>query len=235
MQYVVNKEGKIHGAEAVSRWQDPQEGLLTPAKYLDVLSRTGMIHDHDYFMFGQVCEQLEKWEKEGISDVTLSCNFTRFTISDKKFLEDITRITEKYSFNHNNMVIEITENALSDDRKTSLKKINGCKDLGFPIVLDDIGGGDSSLIDLYDYPIDCVKVERKIILNALDERGKKLLDGIIVLAHGLGIEVLCEGVETEEQNEMVLSTDCDLIQGFYYSRVLPQDEANKFLKENLGL
>ena len=99
------------------------------------------------------------------------------------------------------------------------------------IALDDIGSGYTSLSDLYSYPIDLVKVERDIVLNAETRRGKMLLDGLVRLAHSMNIMVLCEGVETEAQKQTVHSAECDLVQGYYYSRVLPLKEAEKFLRE----
>ena len=86
------------------------------------------------------------------------------------------------------------------------------------------------LLDLYNYPIDFVKVEREIVLNAMEERGKMLLNGLVNLARSMNIQVLCEGVESEEQNRAVLSSGCDYIQGYYYSHVLPRREAERYLK-----
>lgn len=231
LQYIVNRKGEIYGAEAVSRWQNPQEGLLPPSKYIELMNQTGAVTAHDYYIFSQACKQLAKWNQDGLGHMFISCNFTRYSITAPDFSIHIKEIAERYAFLHSHLIIEVTEDSLSHNPKLLQENLQKCKALGFLIALDDIGSGYSSLSDLYHYPIDFVKVERDIVLNAMDSRGKMLLDGLIRLAHSMNITVLCEGVETEEHNKMVLSTDCDLIQGFYYSRVLPLKEAEKFLQE----
>lgn len=233
LQYIVDRRGMICGAEAVSRWQNPRDGLLSPSKYIEMMNQTGTVTMHDYYIFSQACAQLEKWEREGIDSLFLSCNFTRYSITSPDFSKELENIAGQYSFRRDHLILEVTENSLSHDPKHLQASIQRCKELGFLIALDDIGSGYTSLADLYNYPIDFVKVERDIVLSAMNARGKMLLDGLVRFIHGMDITVLCEGVETEEQNKMVLSTECDLIQGFYYSRVLPLKEAERYLKSHI--
>lgn len=232
LQYIVDRDGKICGAEAVSRWQNPQEGLLPPSKYIELIGQTGAMTAHDYYIFSQACKQLEKWTMADMRHMYISCNFTRYSITASDFPAHIKEIADRYTFLHSHFIIEVTEDSLSHNPKHLRENLQKCKSFGFRIALDDLGSGYSSLSDLFHYPIDIVKVDRDIVLNAMDKRGKMLLDGLVRLAHSMNITVLCEGIETEEHNNMVLSTDCDLIQGYYYSRVLPLKEAEKFLKEH---
>ena len=101
--------------------------------------------------------------------------------------------------------------------------------MGILIALDDIGSGYSALTDLYNYPIDYIKIERNILLHTRDRKGERLLDGLICLSHNMHTKVVCEGIETEEQLKIIRKTCCDYIQGFYYSRPLPVKEFEKFL------
>lgn len=229
IQFIVDRNGTLFGAEAVSRWQHPEEGLLSPGKYIKMMNQSDVGTAHDLYIFSQVCRQLEEWQSNGNGHLFLSCNFTRYSVTTHDFVERLKEVLNRYHFNHNKLIMEITEDALSYDTKALLENLKKCKELGFFIALDDIGSGYTTLSDLYHYPIDFVKVEREIVLNAMEERGKMLLNGLIHLAHSMNMKVLCEGVESDEQNKMVLSAGCDYIQGYYYFRVLPRREAAKYL------
>lgn len=232
LQYIVDRNGNLSGAEAVSRWQHPQEGLLSPSKYIKMMNQSDAVTMHDFYIFSQACSQLEQWDKQGFRDLFISCNFTRYSVSATDFAAQIEKISADYTIKRDKLIIEITEDSLSYNMQALKNNIEKCKKLGFLIALDDIGSGYTSLSDLYNYSIDFVKVERDIVLNAMEERGKMLLDGLVSLAHSMNIKALCEGIETKEQNDIILSTGCDYIQGYYYSHVLPQREAEKFLNNH---
>ena len=231
LQFVVDgKSKKIISAEALSRWDSPEKGLITPNKYISDMETAGLISRHDFCMFEHVCRQLEKWKGTEFGDIVLSCNFTRITLSEANFIDKLKTISRGFDFDKSLLAIEITEDAIEKDRKTVAENVMKCKELGFRVYLDDLGSGYTSLANLCDYPIDVVKIDRDILLKAKDEKAKALFGGIIALAHSLDIKVLCEGVETEEQNEFVLGCDCDLIQGWYYSKVIPLEECESFIK-----
>ena len=230
LQFIVDRNGNLFGAEAVSRWQNPKEGLLSPSEYITMINHSDVITMHDLYIFSLVCKQLETWKRSNKDHLHISCNFTRYSITSPDFADRIGEIAGKYDFNYHKLILEITEDSLSYNTNALKENIQKCKELGFLIALDDIGSGYSSLSDLYHYPIDFVKVEREIVLNAMEDRGKMLLDGLVHLAHRMDIKVLCEGIETKEQNDVITGTGCDYIQGFLYSRTLPLKEAEKFLK-----
>ena len=234
LQFITDRSGTVVGAEMLSRWQNPEEGLLTPSKYIELMIRSGAIMEHDLYIFRCACEQLQTWGRESGRHLSLSCNFTRFSISDASCLERMREIAARYEFEHDRMLIEITEDSLACSRSTAQETICGLSALGFRILLDDMGAGYSSLSDLCTYPIDRVKIERELMLHAAEERGRKLLAGLVQLSHSMGIQVLCEGVETQEQLDIVLAAGCDYIQGFYFSRVLPKREAERYLRELAG-
>ena len=228
-QLVVDRGGTAVGAEMVSRWHSPEGGLLMPERYIDWMTRTGAITEHDLYLFRCACEQLQTWKRAGRERLHLSCNFTRRSLSDGGFFERVREITELYDFSRDRLVLEITENIPASDRSAAQRTVEGLSALGFRIALDDIGSGYSSLADLGAYPIDYVKIDRALVLGAAEERGRRLLFGIAELAHGMGVRVLCEGVETKEQLDTVLEAGCDLIQGYYFSRVLPRQDAARYL------
>ena len=139
--------------------------------------------------------------------MSLSCNLTRITISEKDFAEKIKEISNKYDFDRSKLIIEITEDSLEKNLVIAMLNIIEIKKLGFRISLDDFGSGYTSLVSLCEYPIDVVKIDREILLLSGTEKGKKIFLGIVSLAHFLNLKVVCEGVETEEQRNLLLKVD----------------------------
>lgn len=230
LQFVVDRAGTVVGAETVSRWQNPEEGLLMPSKYIDLMIRAGTITELDLYMLRCACVQLQTWKREGRGTLWLSCNFTRQSIADEKILARVHEIVEQYDFTRDRLVVELTEDSYAHDREAALRTIEGLHAMGLRIVLDDIGAGYSSLSDLSTYPIDGVKIDRSIVIESALPRAHALLEGMIRLSHDMGIRVLCEGVEDKATCDAVLAAGCDFIQGFYFSRVLPGREAESFLR-----
>ena len=232
LQFIVdNKTKHIVSAEALSRWKNAEGEIVPPLEYIGLMEKSGQIVQLDYYMFEKTCSKLAKWGNTELGNIMISCNFTRITISEKDFADRIKEIADKYEFDRNKLLIEITEGSMEKNLALAMKNIVKVKELGFRIALDDIGSGYTSLVSLCEYPIDIVKIDRYILLLANKERGKKLFLGVISLAHDLCLKVVCEGVETEEQNQLVTESGCDYIQGWYYSKALPEDEAEEFAYE----
>lgn len=233
LQFIVdNKSKKIVSAEALSRWESPQNGLVGPVNYIAHMETAGLISMHDFYMFELACRQLEKWRNTDYKDISISCNFTRITLSEEDCIDKLKEISQCYDFDKSKLAIEITEDAIEKDREIAKRNVTLCKELGFKVYLDDLGSGYTCLASLCDYPIDVVKIDRDILLKTDTERGKALLSGVIGLVHSLDIDVICEGVETVEQNTFVSQSDCDYIQGWYYAKALPLDECEAFIKNH---
>ncbi len=231
LQFIVdNKDKKFVSAEALSRWDNPQKGIVGPGNYIVHMETAGLISMHDFYMFELACRQLEKWKDTEYQDISISCNFTRITLSEEDCIDKLKAISKRYNFDKSKMAIEITEDAIEKNREIAKRNVRLCKELGFKIYLDDLGSGYTSLANLCDYPIDVVKIDRDILLKTGTKRGKDLFSGIIALAHNLNISVICEGVETEEQNTLVSESDCDYIQGWYYAKALPLEECEAFVE-----
>jgi len=232
LQFIVdNKTKKIVSAEALSRWETPDKGLVGPGKYIENMEIAGLISKLDFYMFELACQQLEKWKGTAFENITISCNFTRITLSEENFIDKLRSISNSYSFDKSKLAIEITEDAMEKDIETAMNNVRLCKEIGFRVYLDDLGSGYTSLANLCDYPIDIVKIDRDILLKTESAKGKDLFAGIIALAHSLNIKATCEGVETEEQNTLVSSSDCDFIQGWYFSKAIPPEECESFIEK----
>ena len=232
LQFIVdNKTKKIASAEALSRWENALGEIIFPGAYISTLEKSGLIVRFDYYMFEKVCQKLVEWKGTEFDSVSISCNITRITLSEKSFVSKIQEIIKKYDFDRSKLVIEITEDCIEKNLDVARRNIIQAKELGFCIALDDIGSGYTSLISLCEYPIDIVKIDRAVLLLSDLESGKKLFMGIVSLIHSLHLKVVCEGVETEAQNELATACECDYVQGWYYTKALPEAEAEKFYKE----
>lgn len=227
--FTESKTSNFCGGEILSRWQNSTYGLLRPNEYIDILNKTGKIVEHDYKIFEEVCAILEKWNTPPFDKMFLSCNFTRNSVSDPEFANKLISISEKYNFAKNRLAVEITENTLSINSTTVSENIKRLRKYGFLVAIDDMGAGFSSLADIYDNEVDIVKIECSFVSSCITDRRREMLSNIISLIHNAGAKVVCEGAETQQQVDMLKSIDCDIIQGFYYSRVLPLTEGEKFI------
>ena len=235
LQFTVdNKTKEIVSAEALSRWVPADNVLIFPGKYIGIMEESGLITTLDYLMFEKACEKLSEWAGTEFDGITISCNFTRITISETGFAAKIKEIADRYTFDREKLIMEITEDSIEKNLETAKSNLVAAKALGFTAALDDIGSGYTSLRNICDYPIDLVKLDRAMLLLTDTERGKKLFQGIISLMHLLDLKVVCEGVETEEQNTFVNASDCDYIQGWYYSTALSEEKAEAFAKEYMS-
>ena len=219
---------KFRGAEVLSRWHSRDEGVLSPSHYIEDMKTAGMVDKLDFYIFEKTCELLSIWKGTTLERIQLSCNFTRTTLSLPTFSESFEKILDKFDFSPENLLIEITEDSLVDDSAVAYQNVLAIKKLGCRIALDDFGSGYTSFRDLCEYPVDVIKVDRDIVTRSSSARGYAVLVGIIQMAHALGIRVLCEGIETENENKRAIDAECDYIQGFMYSRVLPLENAIDF-------
>lgn len=234
LQFIVDaKTERICGAEVLSRWDNRELGLILPKKYIGMMERNGTIVKHDFSIFEKLCGILATWQGTAYDGLFLNCNFTRLALSDEGFTQQLRAIADKYSFDHGKLVMEITEDYDAVDTAQMSRNIALCRAMGFQVAIDDMGSGYSSLSDLSENEMDMVKIGRDLTIKGMTEHGFRLLCAVITLAHNMNARVLCEGIETEDQHRMLCSTDCDLIQGYYYSRVLPYQEAMRFLDSQM--
>ncbi len=232
LQFIVdNRTKQIVSAEVLSRWDNREKGLLGPGEYIADMEASGLISDHDFRMFELACRQLESWRGTEYGNIMLSCNFTRITLSEEDFIDRIVAISDNYRFDKSMLGIEITEDSIERDMDVARQNVVRCKELGLSVYLDDLGSGYTTLANLCDYPIDVVKLDRSILLKTEVPKGKELFAGIVALSHSLNIKVVCEGVETEEQNALVSASDCDFIQGWYYTEALPSEKCEAFVAQ----
>lgn len=228
LQPQVDKYGKPYGAEALVRWQHPIKGLLSPAFFIDVLEKTGFIYRLDRYMWDKAAKQLSEWKKRGINNYHISVN-----ISAKDFyLIDVyvtfVELVEKYDINPKLLKLEITETALMSDFDKNMEIIRKLQEYGFDIEIDDFGSGYSSLNMLKDISADVLKIDMGFLRASENEiKGMDILESIVALANKLGMKVITEGVETENQLNMLYMMGCEMFQGYYFSKPVSVYEFEK--------
>ena len=217
---------KLYGAEALVRWQHNGE-LIPPNKFIPLFEKNRFILKLDLYIFEQVCRDMKMWKEKYGKEAVISVNVSRQHFMEENFLEKYAMITTKYGINPNNIDLEITESAAVNDGIDIIEIMREMKQLGFLISIDDFGTGYSSLSMLQDMPADIIKIDKSFV-DRIEKKEKNMIDYILNIAKELNLETIAEGVETKEQREYLLEKDCDIIQGYYYSKPLPVDEFEKY-------
>ncbi|VAW58633.1 diguanylate cyclase/phosphodiesterase (GGDEF & EAL domains) with PAS/PAC sensor(s) [hydrothermal vent metagenome] len=224
---------KMVGMEALIRWQHPEKGFISPAVFIPVAEETGMIMRIGEWVFREACEQGVRWMKSGYQLQKISVNLSARQLKDAGLPNLIALILEETGMPASKLCIELTETALILEPEVALARLTKIKELGVSLSLDDFGTGYSSLSYLKRFPIDTLKIDQEFIRDVkVDHEDAALVKAIISMAHGLGMDVIAEGVEVQEQLDFLGSHDCDTIQGYFFSRPLPAKELEELLKKN---
>ncbi len=224
---------KMVGMEALIRWQHPEKGFISPAVFIPVAEETGMIMRIGEWVFREACEQGVRWLKAGYQLQKISVNLSARQLKDDGLPSLVALILKETGMPANKLCIELTETALILEPEVALARLTKIKELGVSLSLDDFGTGYSSLSYLKRFPIDTLKIDRAFIRDIkVDHEDAALVKAIISMAHGLGMDVVAEGVELQEQLDFLGSHACDTIQGYFFSRPLPVKELEELLKKN---
>lgn len=217
--------GETIGAEALIRWNHPKLGLISPGEFIPLAEETGLIIPIGKWMKREVCEQLVAWRKAGIPLVPISVNISSQRFLQSFFSEDMRLLLGEYELEGKWLEIEITENSLMKNEEYILDTINDLKKMGIKIYIDDFGTGYSSFNYLKTFKIDGVKIDRSFVQNiSCQSENAGITIAMIKMAHHLKMEVIAEGVETEEELSFLLEQNCHLVQGYYFGRPCPIDE-----------
>lgn len=222
------KGEKLSAAEALVRWQHPVLGFISPAKFIPLFERNGFILQLDDYMLTEVAHLQALWESQGKKIVPVSVNVSRAHFAEENLAEHICEIVDTFKVPHEYIELELTESAFFDDKAVLLETVNKLKSFGFKVSMDDFGAGYSSLNSLKELPLDIIKIDAEFFRSVDDiERSNLIVGETITLAKKLGMQIVAEGIETRDQVDFLAKKDCDLIQGFYFSKPLPVEEFEK--------
>ena len=219
------KGEKLSAAEALVRWIHPVLGFISPGKFIPIFERNGFILQLDDYMLNSIAHLQSAWMSQGKKLVPISVNVSRAHFAEENLAEHICSIVDKFKVPHEYIELELTESAFFDDKNVLLTTVRKLKDFGFKVSMDDFGAGYSSLNSLKELPLDIIKLDAEFFRSIDDiDRSNLIVSQTISLAKKLGMEIVAEGIETREQVEFLAKQNCDLIQGFYFSKPLPVSE-----------
>ena len=221
-------KNEIIGAEALVRWRHPERGMIYPDQFIPVIEENGFIRKVDYYIWEKACHFIKKCEDIGITSCPISVNVSRVHLQDNECIEVLSDLIKSNHIPKSLLELEITETA--DNHQVSMKALE-LKEEGFTLLMDDFGSGYSSLNILLETPFDVIKLDKKFIENMMvSGKGKLILEQVVSMSNKLELGLLAEGVETQEQVELLQSIGCDQVQGYYYAKPMPEDDFFELLK-----
>jgi EAL domain-containing protein (putative c-di-GMP-specific phosphodiesterase class I) len=227
--------GKIVSFEALVRWKHPERGLLPPEQFIPLAEETGLIVPIGEAVLEEACRQAKEWHEQRPSDPPAACvNLSARQFREPGLVDTVAHIIDGAKLEPHHLFFEITESTAMSDALATAATLEELQNLGVRAIIDDFGTGYSSLSYLERFPVDCVKIDRSFV-GGLGKhfRAETLGSAIISLAHALGLKVIAEGVETEEQLDRLRELGCDLAQGYYFAHPLPGKAASALLENSI--
>lgn len=221
-------QDKLYGAEALVRWIKDDGSMVYPDAFIPVFEKNGFIEQLDFFMLESVCKEIRRLLDEGKEAFPISVNQSRRLWDNPQYVSNVETILKKYNIPSHYVDLEVTETVFFGEKDKMISIIEQLKEKEVLLSMDDFGSGYSSLNLLKDVPFDILKIDREFFSESITSKSSTwILKKIVEMAEGLGIHVLCEGVETEEQVLLLKDLGCQYVQGYYYSRPIPVKEFMK--------
>ena len=221
--------GKIVGAEALVRWISPEHGFISPGDFIPLLESNGFVTDVDAYIWQRTAQNLSNWKAHGVPIVPISINASRLDFNKEDMLEQRMQIIEEAGIDVSFMHLEVTESLFANNTEAIIGKLSSFRSAGIKIELDDFGTGYSSFESLAIMPLDIVKLDMTFMRDLDNPSKVKILSACIRLAKNLGFDTVSEGVETADQLSIIEVLGGDYVQGYYYSKPLPEDEFRAYL------
>lgn len=217
------------GAEALVRWISPEMGFISPGQFIPLFERNGFITNLDFYIWEEVCRELRRCIDEKLPVVPISVNASRLDFEVPDLASDIAALADKYGIDHSLLHIELTESMYSDNPARIASTLAALHENGFYVELDDFGSGYSSLTSLNTLTLDVMKIDMSLIRQAASTNDYSILRFATLLADGMRLKTVVEGVETADQVAALKVLGCDYIQGYYFSKPLPAKEFEEYL------
>ena len=220
----------IIGVEALVRWEN-ERGTVSPGEFIPLAEETGLIIPLSELIIEKVCLDILRWRTLDVSNISVSINIASVHFQQDNFIERINSLVMQYNCSPQQLELELTERTIMKDSNQIISKLAKLKNNGFKLSIDDFGTGYSSLSYLNQFPINYLKIDRSFIQHITTLKDKQaIVESIILMSHRLNIKVVAEGVETKEQVDILKGMNCDIIQGYYYSKPVPSKGLMDFLE-----
>ena len=222
---------ELMGVEVLLRWRHPDRGLIMPDEFITVAEETGLIYEMGLWVLHQACAEAQPWLQYELHEkfyMSVNVSIRQFRGGFRK--KHLAAVLEETGFPSEHLVLEITESLLMDDDVRFRDTLNEFRDLGVRLAVDDFGTGYSALSYLREFPVDTLKIDRSFIQDIVENSNdRRLVEAIVVMAHGLNLVVVAEGVETAEQDILLRGLHCDMVQGYFYGRPVSAAEITDLL------
>jgi EAL domain-containing protein (putative c-di-GMP-specific phosphodiesterase class I) len=226
--------GRVNSLEALLRWHHPELGMIPPNEFIPLAEETGLITAIGYWVLESACQQIKQWQDAGFGDIAVAVNLSAVQFSQQNLLKRILGTLKKAGICANQLELEITESTIMQDIDAASSTMRALHCSGMRISIDDFGTGYSSLNHLKRFPINTVKIDRSFIRDITsDSDDAAIVSAIISMAHSMGLRVIAEGVETEQQLNVLRELHCNEIQGFLFSPPVPHDVATALLDQTI--
>ncbi|MES9966935.1 MAG: EAL domain-containing protein [Sedimenticola sp.] len=232
------RNGELLGGEALIRWQHPDKGLISPVKFIPVSEETGMILQIGDWVLREACSQVKAWVAEGVfrSGQHLSVNVSAYQFRQRDFVQRVKDIFSDSGVDPSFLVFELTEGVVLADVEDTIRKMEALRELGVEIAMDDFGTGYSSLSYLKQLPLNTLKIDRSFVMDIdSDPNDAAIVQTIISMARHMGLDVIAEGVETEQHRIFLQASGCYIYQGFLFSRPEPMEDFRRRLYRAAGI
>lgn len=231
---IEGSSGNVWGAEALIRWNHPEKGLISPADFIPLAEETGLIIPLGEWVLREAASQVVKWHKMGFNDLVVSVNISALQFKQPDFLEKVLAVVRDAGAQPGDIELELTESILMTDIEASVETLKRFNELGYRIAIDDFGTGFSCLNYLRHLPIHLLKIDQSFVREMNSEKASlAIVNSVISLAHSLGMETIAEGVESEEEWNLLRERGCGYIQGYYFSQPMPAVQFEQWLKTRL--
>ena len=224
---------KIYGFEALVRWNHPTKGIVPPGLFIPMAEKTSLISDIGRIVILQTAKQIKEWNKLGFDNICVSVNVVAQQLQRGQLLKDLDEALDRYKISGSSLELEITESTLVENSEAVKNLLETIKLRGIHISLDDFGTGYSSLSYLTDFPIDTLKIDRSFISKIGHYKQEAIVSAMIAMGKAMGMTVVAEGIETEQQLSYLQNLECDIAQGYLFSKPLPQLDATQYLRDHL--
>jgi len=225
--------GRIAGFEALLRWHSARLGFVPPNEFIEVAERSGQIHKIGDWVLNNACQQLRTWMDMGLEVGHIAINLSGIELSQRNVATSIQKILSDFNIDTHLLEIEVTESTLFKTYDKTIMILQQLKEMGLRVTMDDFGTGYSSLAYLKDIPLSGLKIDRSFISDInKDKNADKLIASIVSMAHGLGLEVVGEGVEEKHQADRLIALGCEYLQGYYFGCPMPPNEVMGILQKN---
>lgn len=219
----------VIGAEALSRWDHPVDGIRMPFQFIQLFEKNGFILKLDMYIFEEVCKIKKSWKNTILEKLPISLNMDRLHFYQNDLPDRLLGLTKKYDINPNEIDIEITESMFFKNTEQLINIVLRLKDCGFKVSIDDFGSGYSALNMIKDVPSDTIKIDRIFLKESVDSnRGKKIIKNVINMCREIKVQIVAEGVETKEHIDFLTGCGCLIAQGFFYSKPIPVEAFERF-------